>query len=111
MAMIILTAEDAAKVTGTSPTHPWAALEPVPLADGNYILPEDVLYDPAHADVAPFLATMPIEDVAKEQEFNLGTIDQPGDPADKIAYEAAKLDYAEKGERQPIDETGEITVP
>lgn len=97
--MIILTADEAAKVTGVSPTHPWSAIEPVPLKDGSYMLHEDVLLDPAHADVHDFLKDKPTADVSKAEQFDLGTIEQPADPVDKLAYEQAKLDYAEKGTR------------
>ena len=48
MTHIILTKEEADKVRGiTTPGH---ALDPVPLADGaSFILPLEVLSDPAHA--------------------------------------------------------------
>lgn len=45
---IVLTAEQAAAVRGVSPVAPWAAIEPIALDDGNYILNEEVLTDPAH---------------------------------------------------------------
>jgi len=53
--MIILTEEEAAKVRGISPNNSGAALNPVPLKDGTYYLGEEVLSDPAHADVRTFL--------------------------------------------------------
>lgn len=45
---IILTAEQAAAVRGVSPAVKWAAIEPIALADGSFILNEEVLTDPAH---------------------------------------------------------------
>ncbi len=98
--MIILTAADAAKVLGRSPPpYDYAALEPFPLKDGTYMLPEEVLLDPAHADVRDFLAALPTKTPAKAEQFDLGAVDKPVDPAEKQAYDAAKLDYAAKGER------------
>lgn len=61
--MIILTPDQADLVRGVSPISPWAALDPVPLKDGTFILPEDVLADPAHADVADFLGGLPTGDI------------------------------------------------
>lgn len=52
---IILTADQAAKVRGRSPKAPWCAIDPQPLKDGTFALPEAVLTDPAHEDVAPLL--------------------------------------------------------
>lgn len=57
--MIVLTADEAAKVRGISPTQENAGLDPVPLKDGTFILGEEVLSDPAHADVRAFLAKLP----------------------------------------------------
>ena len=57
--MIILTTEDADKVRGISPTKGFAALDPVPLKDGTFMLPDEVLTDLAHADVKDFLAGLP----------------------------------------------------
>lgn len=59
--MIILTAEEAEKVRGLSPTRPGHALDPVPLKDGRFMLGEQVLDDPAHADVRDLLAALPRE--------------------------------------------------
>jgi len=59
--MIVLTAEDAGKVRGRSPADSGRALYPVPLKDGRFILGEEVLDDPANADVRDFLAAMPRE--------------------------------------------------
>lgn len=44
---IILTAEEAEKLRGK--TTPWTALDPAEMKDGTFILPVDVLTDPAHA--------------------------------------------------------------
>ena len=45
---IILTAEEAEKVRGV--TRPGHALDPVEIKDGTFILPVEVLSDPAHQD-------------------------------------------------------------
>jgi len=45
---IVLTAEQAAVVRGVSPVAKWAAIEPVALSDGGFIINEEVLTDPAH---------------------------------------------------------------
>jgi hypothetical protein len=54
---IVLSSEQAAQVRGKSP--PFAALEPVAVNDGRFVLPVAVLEDPAHAKDIPFLATLP----------------------------------------------------
>lgn len=55
---IRLTASDADLVRGE--TSPGAWLVPVPLADGTtHILPERVLWDPAHAAAVPRLSGLP----------------------------------------------------
>lgn len=46
---IVLSAVQATAARGVSPVARWAAIEPVALKDGGeFILPEDVLTDPAH---------------------------------------------------------------
>lgn len=57
--MIVLTAEEADKVRGRSPRDAGCALDPVQLMDGRYMLPPEVLDDPAHDDVRGFLAILP----------------------------------------------------
>lgn len=54
--MIILTAEQAATVRGPM-------LEPREMVDGNFVLPEAVLADPAHAAWVELLVTLPRRDV------------------------------------------------
>jgi hypothetical protein len=54
---ILLTAEHAAKVRGASTSG--HELDPTPLDDGNFILPDRVLFDPGHAPHIPFLLTLP----------------------------------------------------
>jgi hypothetical protein len=62
--MIILTAAEADDVRGRSPLTDFAAIHPRPLKDGTYMLHEDVISDPAHADVSEFLASLPtVEEV------------------------------------------------
>lgn len=55
--MIILTPEQAEAVRGES--SPGAMLDPVPLADGSFVLPEAVLGDTAHAARFALLVTLP----------------------------------------------------
>jgi hypothetical protein len=55
--MIILTPTQANRVRGlTTLGH---ALAPVPLANGNFVLPDTVLTDPAHARFKTFLSSLP----------------------------------------------------
>lgn len=63
-AVIVLTAEQADAVRGLSTVAPHAALEPVPLADGRFMLPVEVLSDPAHADKRDLLAPLPQAELA-----------------------------------------------
>jgi len=64
--MIILTAEQAGSITG--PTSPTSALVPVPLADGvTWVLPVEVLSDPAHASRHAELVEFPQRDVASSE--------------------------------------------
>lgn len=63
---IIFTETEAEAVRG--PTAPGAALEPALLADGTtYVLPAEVLADPAHAERHDLLATFPVRDVADDE--------------------------------------------
>lgn len=72
---IILTTAEADAVRG--PTAPGAALEPVPLADGvTFVLPEEVLTDPAHGSQHEMLATFPLRVVA-EAEWPAREIETP----------------------------------
>lgn len=57
---IILSAADAAAIKGAS-----AALDPVELIDGSFVLPVEVLDDPAHASVRADLAAKPQRDVLR----------------------------------------------
>jgi hypothetical protein len=75
--MIILTAEDADKVAGLSPTNSHASIEPVPLKNGTFMLNEDVLDDPAHADVREFLQSLPKRPVPQSERFAVND-DVPG---------------------------------
>lgn len=62
---LLLTAAEAAEVRG--PSAPGAALEPSLLADGvTFVLPAEVLDDPAHAAWHALLAALPRQDVAPE---------------------------------------------
>ena len=60
---IVLSAAAAEQVRGTD--SPIAALVPIALIDGRFILPVAVLADPAHVEFAAFLATLPRQDLAQ----------------------------------------------
>jgi len=62
--LILLSAEDADAVRGTSAAVDWAALAPVALTDGRFILNVSVLTDPAHEAHWELLATLPQADLA-----------------------------------------------
>lgn len=68
--MIILTDTQAAQVRGVSPSDAYAALEPVPLKDGTWTLGEQVLDDPAHADVKTFMAALPRKEVLDAARYS-----------------------------------------
>jgi hypothetical protein len=76
--MILLTREEAEAVLGPSPTAPESALEPAPLMDGTYVLPEDVIADPANADVEAFLTDHVVPgDPDPALVWDFGTPDNP----------------------------------
>jgi hypothetical protein len=95
--MILLTREEAESVLGPSPSHPASALEPAPLMDGTYVLPEDVLDDPANADVVGFLSGKVVPgDPDPALIWDFGTMEDPNEH-DIIAYNAMKLTWSEGG--------------
>mgnify|MGYP003347387300 CR=1 FL=1 len=58
--VIVLTGAQAQRVAGPSDEAPnLAALQPVALTDGRFILGVEVLADPAHAEDAAFLGALP----------------------------------------------------
>jgi len=59
MNVILLAAAEADQVRGPSAIVESAALAPVALTDGRFILPTAVLDDPAHAAHRDFLAGLP----------------------------------------------------
>lgn len=64
--MIILTEPQAEQVAG--PTSDGSELRPMPLANGTtYVLPPEVLADPAHAEHHAFLSTLPVRDILPEE--------------------------------------------
>jgi len=63
--VLILTADEAEKVRGLSPSKSGAVLAPRSLKDGRFILGPEVLDDPAHEDVRDFLASLPREQIEK----------------------------------------------
>ena len=64
--MIILNASQAEQVRGE--TAPGAALDPVPLADGQtFVLPEAVLTDRAHIRWHHLLETFPAREIAPSE--------------------------------------------
>ena len=102
--MIILNRAEAEYVLGLSPVTEYgaSAIEPAPLPSLEYILPEDVLADPANVDVEPFLATLPVRDILPEENWDFGTLEDP-DEAGLAAYEAARLTWSE-----PVDERASV---
>jgi hypothetical protein len=103
--MILLTREEAEYVLGLSPitVHGASALEPAPLMDGSYVLPEDVLDDPSNVDVEPFLSTKVVPgDPDPALLWDFGTPDDPNEH-DIIAYNAMKLTWSE-----PVDERASV---
>jgi hypothetical protein len=63
-ALILLSSDDAKAVRGPSATVEGAALEPVALTDGRFLLPVAVLDDIAHAAHRTLLADLPTADSA-----------------------------------------------
>lgn len=57
--MLLLTAEQAARVRGPSDVDPDAVLDPIALPDGSFGLPASVLDDPAHELHHQMLETLP----------------------------------------------------
>lgn len=70
--MIILTEAEALKVIGISPSQRNAALNPIPLKDGTFMLNESVLSDPAHSDVRTFLSGLPKKTVLESNTYKEG---------------------------------------
>jgi hypothetical protein len=65
MTFILLSANEAGSVSGPSTETPnLAALRPVELTDGRFILGDEVLTDPAHAEHLAFLSTLPTVELA-----------------------------------------------
>ena len=62
--LILLNAGQADAVRGPSATVEGAALEPIALVDGRFILPLAVLEDPAHALHRAPLAALPTANAA-----------------------------------------------
>ena len=62
--LILLNAGQADAVRGPSATVEGAALEPVALPDGRFILPLAVLDDPAHSQHRALLAGLPTVNAA-----------------------------------------------
>ena len=92
--MIILTRAEAEYVLGPSPTVEHSALEPAPLPSGEYVLPEEVILDPANEDVHDFLDPLPTRDITPEENWDFGPIDDPDEEA-QAAYNDAKLTWSE----------------
>ena len=68
--VILLTAAQAAQVHGPSAEAPMlAALQPIGLTDGRFILGVEVLADPLHAEEAVLLSTLPQADFSTVQSL------------------------------------------
>lgn len=66
--VLILSSTQAAQVKGPSVEQPaFAALSPIALTDGRYVLGVGVLADPLHAEKWPLLSTLPQADSATIQ--------------------------------------------
>lgn len=63
--VLLLDADQAEKVRGRSPKDNGRALDPIALKDGRFFLGLEVLEDPAHEDVRPFLAAMARDSLEK----------------------------------------------
>lgn len=74
---IVLDPELAAKIAGRSKKDTRALLEPVPLADGTFMVPVSVLDDPAHAEVHRILADAPRVEVSKLPRYEEGETPEP----------------------------------
>lgn len=75
--VILLTSAEADAVRGPSAEAPTrAALQPVALTDGRFILGVEVLDDPAHAEARAFLAALPTAPAAEIA----GLLPQPEHP-------------------------------
>jgi hypothetical protein len=72
--MIVLTAEEATAVRGPSASVEHAALMPVELEDGRYVLPVEVLDDPAHDEHHDMLVALPTAD---DSTLVFKTYDEP----------------------------------
>jgi hypothetical protein len=102
--MISLTREEAEYVLGKSPSHEHHALEPVPLKDGTYVLPEDVLDGEENADVYDFLVNHVVPgDPPANGGWDFGTMEMPNQ-AELDAYNAAKLTWSDPTEQRATPE-------
>lgn len=61
--MIVLTSAEARVVRGRSPRNPSVSIEPVPLRDGRWVVPETVLDELLNTDVSDWLRQRPQERV------------------------------------------------
>lgn len=69
--MIILTLAQARAVRGRSQSHPYASLRPIPLKDGTYMLPEEVLDDPAHSWLKEVMVGFPKSNVTADLRYGV----------------------------------------
>jgi hypothetical protein len=93
--MIVLNRAEAEYVLGLSPTHPESALEPAPLMDGSYVLPDDVLDDEANADVVDYLTDRVVPgDPDPALVWDFGPPDDPDQEAIDL-YNSLKLTWSE----------------
>ena len=73
MDCIILTKEQADSVKGKY--GKYDELQPIPITDGSFVLPHDVLYDEAFVSVKEQLSALPIREVL-EVEFLIDGIEK-----------------------------------
>lgn len=72
--MILLTKAEAKRVRGRSPRNPRVVIEPTPLRNGLYAVPESVLADPANGDIADWLSQRPSVDRVPKRLFYSGAL-------------------------------------
>lgn len=92
--MIILTAQDYANLNpaanGLVYTAPGNAIQPIPLADGTYMLPERVLTDAAHFSVWGQLRTKQTRAVLETEVVSLQGTARANTPCAEIKLDGTR---------------------
>lgn len=105
--MIVLTPAQANRVRGLSVLG--SALVPFPLANGNYVLPETVLTDPAHERLWPALNALP---KVPDESVRAGVPQNPNDPLSPVINSDYEQDPVKRGRAafRPDWKPGETVV-